>query len=73
MNSSLLTADRATHLKIVVIGLIVAIVVAAFGISNHIGAGYKMPIDSAIVIVAIVFAVGFCGAALAWAMQGDMR
>jgi hypothetical protein len=37
MNSSLLTADRAIHLKILVIGLIAPIVMTAAGISAHIG------------------------------------
>jgi hypothetical protein len=33
MNSSLYTADRATHLKIVVVGLVAAILIAVIGIS----------------------------------------
>jgi len=33
MNSSLYTADRATHLKIVVMGLVFATLVAGFGIA----------------------------------------
>jgi multisubunit Na+/H+ antiporter MnhC subunit len=34
---------------------------------------HKMPIGSIIVIIAIVIAFGFCGAALAWAIQTDGR
>ena len=33
MNSSLYTADRATHLKIVVVALIAGIMIAGFGIA----------------------------------------
>jgi hypothetical protein len=33
MNSSLYTADRATHLKIVVVGLVAALLIAVIGIS----------------------------------------
>jgi hypothetical protein len=33
MNSSMYTADRTTHLKIVVVALVAAIVVAGFGIA----------------------------------------
>ncbi len=33
MNSSIYTADRATHLKIVVVGLVFATLVAGFGIA----------------------------------------
>ncbi len=35
MNHSLLTADRTTHLKIVVVALIAAIMVVAVGIGTH--------------------------------------
>jgi hypothetical protein len=35
MNHSMYSADRGTHLKIVVIGLLCAIVVAAVGIFAH--------------------------------------
>jgi hypothetical protein len=35
MNSSLYTADRTTHLKIVVVGLVAAILVAGVGIAAH--------------------------------------
>jgi hypothetical protein len=37
MNHSLYGADRRTHLKIVIIGLLCAIVVAAIGKFSHIG------------------------------------
>ena len=37
MNHSMYSADRATHLKIVVIGLICATVVAVIGIFANIG------------------------------------
>ena len=33
MNSSLYTADRTTHLKIVVVGLVAAILIAVIGVS----------------------------------------
>jgi hypothetical protein len=33
MNSSLYTADRTTHLKIVVVGLVAAVLIAVIGIS----------------------------------------
>ena len=36
MNHSLVTADRTTHLKIVVVALIAAIVVVAGGITAHV-------------------------------------
>jgi hypothetical protein len=35
MNSSLFSADRTTHLKVVVIGLAGALVVAWIGIAGH--------------------------------------
>ena len=35
MNHSIYSADRSTHLKIVVIALVAGIAVAAFGISAH--------------------------------------
>jgi hypothetical protein len=35
MNHSMYSADRGTHLKIVVIGLLCATVVAAIGIFSH--------------------------------------
>ena len=54
MNHSMYSADRATHLKIVVIGLLCATVVAVVGIfahveqryrSRHRGAGQSRPAD----------------------------
>jgi hypothetical protein len=37
MNHSMYSADRGTHLKIVVVGLLCALLVAVVGISAHIG------------------------------------
>jgi hypothetical protein len=37
MNHSMYSADRGTHLKIVVLGLLCATVVAAVGVFSHIG------------------------------------
>lgn len=39
MNHSMYSADRTTHLKIVVVGLMSAIVIAGFGISAHLPRG----------------------------------
>jgi hypothetical protein len=39
MNHSIYSADRATHLKIVVVALVAGIVVAGFGISARLGSG----------------------------------
>jgi hypothetical protein len=41
MNHSIHSADRATHLKIVVVALIAGIAVAAFGISARVSADYS--------------------------------
>jgi hypothetical protein len=41
MNHSIHSADRATHLKIVVVALIAGIAVAGFGISARISADYS--------------------------------
>jgi hypothetical protein len=38
MNHSIYTADRATHLKIVIFALVVSIAVAAFGIAARVNA-----------------------------------
>ena len=38
MNHSIYSADRATHLKIVVVALVAGIVVAGLGITAHIAA-----------------------------------
>ncbi len=35
MNHSMYGADRATHLKIVVLGLLAAIAISSFGLSLH--------------------------------------
>lgn len=40
MNHSIHSADRATHLKIVVVALIAGIAVTGFGISARIGSDY---------------------------------
>jgi hypothetical protein len=40
MNHSIHSADRATHLKIVVLALVAGIVVAGFGISARTGSDY---------------------------------
>jgi hypothetical protein len=37
MNHSMYSADRATHLKILVVGFLCAIIVAIVGITAHIG------------------------------------
>ena len=42
MNHSMYSADRSTHLKIVVIGLVCALVVAAIGIFAHVGSGIDL-------------------------------
>ena len=41
MNHSIYSADRATHLKIVVVALVAGIAVAAFGISARTTADYS--------------------------------
>jgi hypothetical protein len=41
MNHSIHSADRATHLKIVVVALVAGIAVTAFGISARTGADYN--------------------------------
>ena len=41
MNHSIHSADKATHLKIVVVALVAGIAVAAFGISARTGADYS--------------------------------
>ena len=42
MNHSMYRADRTTHLKIVVIGLICALVVAAIGIFAHVSSSVDL-------------------------------
>jgi hypothetical protein len=41
MNHSIHSADRSTHLKIVVVALVAGIAVAAFGIAARTGADYS--------------------------------
>ena len=41
MNHSIHSADRATHLKIVVVGLVAGIAVAGFAISARTGSDYS--------------------------------
>jgi hypothetical protein len=41
MNHSIHSADRSTHLKIVVVALVAGIAVAAFGITARTGADYS--------------------------------
>jgi len=41
MNHSIHSADRATHLKIVVVALVAGILVAGFGISARISSDYS--------------------------------
>jgi len=42
MNHSMYSADRATHLKIVVIGLVCATAVAVIGIFANVGGGLDL-------------------------------
>jgi len=42
MSHSIYSADRATHLKIVVVGLLCAIVVAAIGIFAHVSSNIDL-------------------------------
>jgi ABC-type proline/glycine betaine transport system permease subunit len=50
MNHSMYSADRATHLKIVVIGLLCAIVVAVIGIFAHVSS--KIDLGTAVLVKA---------------------
>ncbi|MBR0953126.1 hypothetical protein [Bradyrhizobium canariense] len=52
MNHSIHSADRATHLKIVVVALVAGITVAAFGIAARSNADYSQTAQSAHVIKA---------------------
>ncbi|OAE97358.1 hypothetical protein AYJ54_35240 [Bradyrhizobium centrolobii] len=52
MNHSIHSADRATHLKIVVVALVAGIGVAAFGIAARTGADYSQTAQSTQVIKA---------------------
>ena len=40
MNHSIYSADRSTHLKIVIVALVAGIAVAGFGISARVGSDY---------------------------------
>ena len=51
-NSSLLTADRATHLKIVVLSLICATLVAGVGIASRLGESRQGRIEATVVVPA---------------------
>jgi hypothetical protein len=48
-NSSLLTADRATHIRIVVLSLVCATLVASIGIANRLGEGALGQIATSVV------------------------
>jgi hypothetical protein len=52
MNHSIHSADRATHLKIVVVALVAGIAVAAFGIAARTNADYSQTAQSTHVIKA---------------------
>ena len=52
MNHSIHSADRATHLKIVVVALVAGIVVAGLGISARTNADYTQTAQSTHVIKA---------------------
>ncbi|WP_439368442.1 hypothetical protein [Bradyrhizobium sp. DASA03120] len=52
MNHSIHSADRATHLKIVVVALIAGIAVAGFGIAARTNADYSQSAQSSQVVKA---------------------
>ncbi|WP_439399591.1 hypothetical protein ACRQ5Q_19975 [Bradyrhizobium sp. PMVTL-01] len=52
MNHSIHSADRATHLKIVVVALIAGIAVAGFGIAARTSADYSQSAQSSQVVKA---------------------
>jgi len=52
MNHSIHSADRATHLKIVVVALVAGIMVAGFGIAARSNADYSQTAQSTHVIKA---------------------
>jgi len=52
MNHSIHSADRSTHLKIVVVALVAGIAVAAFGISARTNADFSQTAQSTPVIKA---------------------
>jgi hypothetical protein len=45
MNHSIHSADRMTHLKIVVVALVAGIAVAVFGISAHTSSNYSQTVQ----------------------------
>jgi hypothetical protein len=49
MNHSIYSADRTTHLKIVVVGLVAAIAMAALTISSHIDANVASDKTAAVI------------------------
>jgi hypothetical protein len=51
MNHSIYSADRTTHLKIVVVGLVAAIGMAALSISSHIVANVASDRSAAVIKV----------------------
>ena len=52
MNHSIHSADRATHLKIVVVALVAGICVAAFGIAARTNVDYSLTAQSTHIIKA---------------------
>ena len=52
MNHSIHSADRSTHLKIVVVALVAGIAVAAFGVSARMNADFTQTAQSAHVMKA---------------------
>ena len=52
MNHSIHSADRGTHLKIVVVALVAGIAVASFGIAARTGADYSQTAQSTQIIKA---------------------
>jgi hypothetical protein len=50
-NSSMLTADRGTHLKIVVVSLICATIVAGIGIAARVGVAPNGRMEATVVTV----------------------
>ncbi len=52
-NSSLLTADRTTHLKIVLVSLICATVIAAIGIANRMSGVASARVESVVIKVGL--------------------
>jgi hypothetical protein len=48
-NSSLLTADRMTHLKIVVVSLVCATLISGIGIANRVTDGSDRRIEATVI------------------------